>query len=236
MSISERLSQAFDGSHFPSINAFKSELNDRFPHVKGRSYSSIHSYFEGVNPPLEFLEAAASVLDVPLVWLRTGEGSIERRDKGVENAMVADYGRVDVNELFFDCTSSGGLEWFRKSAGPLMLSSWWGATLSVFESCSDFHGASYEDLCVIGRWVLHTALEPFRKMAPSVGSYGSRRSLHGAFNLFFQSIAFAAPAPKKGRLVEELVFIFDIDLGWHERKRRKRGPAKPKRATKKDRS
>lgn len=216
MSISERLSQAFHGSDFPSINAFKSELNDRFPNVKGRSYSSIHSYFEGVNPPLEFLEAAASVLDVPLAWLRTGEGSIEQRDKGVENAMVTDYGRVDVNELFHDCTSNGGLEWFRKSAGPLMLSSWWGATLSVFESCSDFHDASYDDLCVIGRWVLHTALEPFRKMG--IGTYKSRRSLHGTFNLFFQSIALAAPAPRKGRPIEELVSIFDLDLDWHERK------------------
>ena len=175
------------------------------------------SYFEGVNPPLEFLEAAASVLDVPLAWLRTGEGSIEQRDKGVENAMVTDYGRVDVNQLFHDRTSSGGLEWFRKSAGPLMLSSWWGATLSVFESCSDFHDASYDDLCVVGRWVLHTALEPFRKMG--IGTYKNRRSLHGAFNLFFQSIAFAAPAPRKGRPIEELVFIFDSDLGWHERKR-----------------
>ena len=69
-----RLGVAWERSSFVSIHGFRVELVRRFPTVRGRSYSSIHSYLRGgVTPPLEFLEAASDVLGVSLVSLRGGE-------------------------------------------------------------------------------------------------------------------------------------------------------------------
>ena len=99
MATSERLAGALEKSPFSSIHAFKQALNDRFPRVKGRSYSAIHGYFRGVEPPLEFLEAAAEVLDVPVQWLRTGEGSMEHQH------IEREY--LNVGRLFEECTASG---------------------------------------------------------------------------------------------------------------------------------
>lgn len=82
--------------------------------------------------------------------------------------------------------------------------------MRILQSCSDFEDASEDDLRVIGRWVLFTAVEPFRKTAPDEGRRGSPRLLNGAFNLFFQSLAFAAPEPKEGRPIAELVKQLDI--------------------------
>ena len=71
--------------------------------MKGRSYSSIHSYFAGAEPPLEFLEAAADVLGVSLGWLRTGEGPMEPptigKDVEADTKLRTD-GRVDTVQLF----------------------------------------------------------------------------------------------------------------------------------------
>ena len=150
MATSERLAEALEKSPFPSIHAFKGQLNKRFPDVKGRSYSAIHGYFRGVKPPLEFLEASAQVLGVPLGWLRTGEGSMEHQPIGQRNAEWDGTGPLDVVQLFQDCTSVEGLQWLRQYAGDLMISSWWNATRSFLQSCPDAETASYDDLRVIG--------------------------------------------------------------------------------------
>ena len=204
MATSERLSQALEKSPFPSIHAFKQALNDRFPDVKGRSYSAIHGYFRGVEPPLEFLEASAEVLGVTLGWLRIGEGSMEHQHIEREDAEWDGHGQLNVGRLFEHCTAPEGLQWLRQHAGDLMISSWWNATNSILQSCPDSEKAYYDDLRVIGWWVLCTAVEPFRKTSPSSRSE-KWRSLTGTLNLLFQGLAQAAPEPGEGKALADLV-------------------------------
>ena len=204
MATSERLAQALEKSPFPSIHAFKEAINKDFAGVKGRSYSAIHGYFRGVEPPLEFLEASAEVLGVTLGWLRTGEGSMEHQHIEKKDAQWDGHGPLDVVQLFQDCTASEGLQWLRQHAGDLMISSWWNATKSFLQSCPDAETASYDDLRVIGWWVLCTALVPFRKTSPTSRSE-KWRSLTGTLNLLFQGLAQAAPEPGKGKSLADLV-------------------------------
>ena len=206
MATSERLSQALENSPFSSINAFKEAINKDFAGVKGRSYSSIHSYFsQGIAPPLEFLEASAEVLGVDLNWLRTGEGSMEPQQHiGQTNAEWDGHGPLDVVQLFQDVTAIEGLQWIRQHAGDLMISSWWNATKNFLQSCPDAETASYEDLRVIGWWVLCTALRPFGR-THYAGRSEKPRLLTGTLNLLFQGIAQAAPDPKKGKSLADLV-------------------------------
>ncbi len=68
----ERLNQARKDAGFRSILEFQQVLPRD---VRGTSYSSVRAYERGeVEPPLEFVQAAADVLGVTAEWLSTGHG------------------------------------------------------------------------------------------------------------------------------------------------------------------
>ena len=72
MATAERLNQARKDAGFKSILEFQQVLPRD---VRGTSYSSVRAYERGeVEPPLEFLQAAADVLGVTAEWLGTGKG------------------------------------------------------------------------------------------------------------------------------------------------------------------
>jgi len=208
MTVSERLRKALDWSDFTSIHSFKNAVVGQFPDVKGRSYSSVHSYFKGVNPPLEFLEAAAEMLGVRIGWLRTGDGSMEHR-RSREDEDPNEGSRIVVWPEFYKCTE--GDPWLRELASDIIISSWWNAMEAILRSCPDFRDGAYPEdaLTIIGTWVCQQAtssVKILRGGTPDSWPPGwSRTGFHGYFNLMFQAIANAAPDPNQGQPIEELL-------------------------------
>ncbi len=201
MPTSERLALALKRSGFSSIHAFKVALILSYPDVKGGSYSSVHSYFKGVDPPLEFLIAAAEVLHVRLVWLRTGEGSIEDQTPR-ESTAPDEEGWLDVLALFNECTE--GDAWFQEQAGDLIIVSWFEATKTIVQSCRDYENAGHAELVAIGTWLHGQATGLLATLNPADRAW-TGRDFHGCFNLLFQALANMAPYANQGRTVEELI-------------------------------
>ena len=72
MTLGERLQTAVDAK-YENAHQFQGDMASRG--VKGSAYPSIYSYLKGKSAPsLEFLQEAAKLLGVRLMWLAFGEG------------------------------------------------------------------------------------------------------------------------------------------------------------------
>ncbi len=70
--------------------------------VKGHSYASVHSYVKrDVDPPLEFLRAAAKVLDVRESWLVSGQGEMTETEERAREGWSPELQAKITEELKF---------------------------------------------------------------------------------------------------------------------------------------
>lgn len=95
-----------------SIRSFQSKMKEHG--VRGSSYQMVHSYLAGDREPsLEFVRAAAVLLDVRETWLLTGSGPMTSLEDSVLYALQDRLGRGDdesVTAEVFRMGLSSGVE------------------------------------------------------------------------------------------------------------------------------
>ena len=213
MTLGKRIERAlthWGGGH----RAFARQMQKR--EIRGGTYRSLVNYKNDATvPSMKWIEEAATILEVSAEWLGTEKGSMVPQDLGEEivrenrphreNPWLGKLLRTDLDRVGFEDCTPDEHAWLTDQAGTLVLASFQEAEKTVWQSCSDFENATWDDRRAISRWLIRTALEPFVCTNPEPSSMGTRREFNGAFNLMFQALANAAPNTRQGKTVADLV-------------------------------
>jgi transcriptional regulator with XRE-family HTH domain len=113
-----RLKKAVEAWPNGGVRTFMRALQAMDPRPRGSSYAMIHRYMSGEHEPgLDFIKAAAEVLNVRETWLATGDGAMTVAEQQVEESLRTGGATFETQALK-DAWAAMEAEWPALEAAP----------------------------------------------------------------------------------------------------------------------